>query len=407
MHIWLISAFEPTPIDNTRPMRFMGIADAAISRGHRVTFFSSIFRHSTKQFRFSKPTRQTINENYDLVFVNSPSYHKNISFKRMLAHYEYAKNLVNEAEKVDGPDVIFISIPPISSAALIMEWAGKKNIPVFTDIIDPWPDVFLKAFPQSVVPLAKASLSPLYRKMRRTLSKAAGVTAISSEYITWAKSFCPHVPTAFFYPAVAFKEIQDQLSKLPPKENDDKLRLTYAGSLASSYDIPTIIEAAKQLEEKFPGKTAFDIAGAGPQDKIVIAAQSNLPNVRFLGRLDREQLLKQYAISDLGLMQHIKGATQTVTYKVFDYLSAGLPIINSLQSEVVKMFSENKVGISHEPGDVKGLVSAIEKFLLSKDLLQTYKKNALAYTSQYGDTEVVYGNLIKFIENTITVSKEQ
>jgi hypothetical protein len=39
MHIWLIAAFEPTPIDNARPQRFMGIANAALACGHSVLFF--------------------------------------------------------------------------------------------------------------------------------------------------------------------------------------------------------------------------------------------------------------------------------------------------------------------------------------------------------------------------------
>ena len=399
MHIWLISAFEPTPIDNTRPMRFMGIADAAIALGHRITFFSNTFRHSTKQFRYDKPTKIKVKEGYDLIFVGSPSYMKNISVKRMLSHYHYAKNLIKEAESTDKPDAIFMSIPPLSSSQFMSEWAKKNNIPIFFDIIDPWPDVFLKAIPEKMQSWASFPLSPFYKKIKYALSNCSGITAISNQYVNWAKEYNPNVPTAFFYPAVPFRNIQDSLKVLEPKRHDlNILRLTYAGSLASSYDIPTILEAAKILNDKHPGKTTFDIAGAGPQDKLVQEAQKLLPNVKFLGRLNRDELLEQYAISDIGLMQHIKGATQTVTYKVFDYLSAGLPIINSLQSEVVEMLAENKVGMSHEAGNIHGLVSSISGFIESPNLLNEYKSNALSYTSQFGDSTVVYKQLVSFIE---------
>ncbi|MBD0350687.1 MAG: glycosyltransferase WbuB, partial [Flavisolibacter sp.] len=60
MHIWLISAFEPTPLDNTRPMRFMGIADAALQRGHRITFYTTTFKHNTKSHRFDRTTSKII-----------------------------------------------------------------------------------------------------------------------------------------------------------------------------------------------------------------------------------------------------------------------------------------------------------------------------------------------------------
>ncbi len=50
LNFWIISAFDPTPVDHTRSMRFMGIADAVLARGHRVTYFSSEYEGLIKGY---------------------------------------------------------------------------------------------------------------------------------------------------------------------------------------------------------------------------------------------------------------------------------------------------------------------------------------------------------------------
>lgn len=400
MNIWLISAFEPTPPDNLRPMRFMGIAEAALERGHKITFFSGTFKHSTKLHRFEKTTYQKVKENYELVFVHSMSYHKNISVKRMLAHYDLAKKLMAGIKKQKNkPDLIFISLPPLSTVSKVTNWGKKNNIPVVVDIIDPWPEVFVKGFPQPFQKLSKTILWPFYNKFKNIIKKAAAVTAISEEYIQWSKKMGLNgKPSAVFYPAVQFNEVKFAFKRLQAtcKKDEARLRIIYAGSLSSSYDIPTILSAAELLEQKHPGKTEFIIAGAGPQEELV--KQKKPVNVKFLGWLGQEDIYREFFLSHLGLTQHVKGATQSVTYKLFDYLSAGLPVLNSLESEMADLIQNNKVGLNNKPGNAESLVLNIEKFISNKNLLNQYKQNALKLTAEIGDSKVVYGRLVEFIE---------
>lgn len=399
MNLWLISAFEPTPIDHLRPMRFMGIADAALQRGHKVTFFSGTFKHNTKTQRFGQTTYQSINENYKLVFVHSKPYHENISLKRMLAHYDLAKKLMSEIKKQNKPDVIFISLPPLSTVAKIVEWATKNNIPVVVDIIDPWPEVFVKGFPSSFQKIGKKFLWPFYQRFRNIIKKATAITAISEEYIQWSKKFeLNGKPTSFFYPAVQFNEVKQAFNRLQSfYKKGDRLRIIYAGSLSVSYDIPTILSAAEIIEQKYPSQTEFIIAGAGPQESVI--KEKDRKNVKFLGWLGQEDMYREFFLSDLGLTQHVKGATQSVTYKLFDYLSAGLPVLNSLKSEMGDIIVNNKVGFNNESGNAMSLVVNIERFINDKSLLQQYKQNALKLTAEMGDSKVVYNKLVQFIES--------
>ena len=401
MNLWIISAFDPTPIDKTRPMRFMGIADAAIKRKHQVTYFNNTFRHSTRSERFQGLTYHTVDTNYNLIFVPARPYKKNISVHRLMSHHQFGTNLLLVAKAQPKPDIILISLPPLSSADKLSSWAKKQGIPLVVDIIDPWPDALFTRLLGWKSLLYRVLAIPLGVKLKRILKKVSGITAISSAYIDWARTKSRHQkPLNFYYPAVKFKDIQEQLSEISKVEVRDNhvLNIVYAGSLESSYDIPTILEASQILETKHPGKTRFHIAGKGSQEDLIRSSLSKMPNLSFVGRLGRKDLIRLFYHADIGLIQHVKGATQTVTYKFFDYLGAGLPVINSLKSEIQDLILENKVGFNHEPGDALELAHCVEHFITDKQLLTSYKQNALKVTSQLGDSDVIYGKMIIFLE---------
>ncbi len=405
MHIWTISLFDPTPYDKVGDLRFIQIAKTALREGHRVTHFTSTFRHTSKKQRFEEDTILEIEPGYTVEYIRSKGYKRNISLRRVFAHRNFAKNLVGYIGTREKPDIIFISMPPLDSADRVLEWAGLNNIPVVTDIIDPWPDSFIKDVPSLLKPMSRGLIKPFYKKLKRILQNSTAVTSISNGYLDWAKSRCGEISrTECFYPALDFDRIQSKIERLKELEikNSDLLRVIYVGSLGSSYDLPAIVEAAWILEEKYPGKTEFVIAGSGPQSGFVEEYAEKLNNLSYLGWISDEELIRQYYLSDLGLIQHKNNLTQTVTYKLFSYLSAGLPILNSLQSEMADIIAENDVGMNNPNGDADVLARNIETFLFNREKLDAYKRNALHLTRENGDSKVVYGKMIQLLEDIVS-----
>lgn len=411
MNLWIISLFDPTPLDQPISPRFIGIANAAVNRNFKVTHFTSTFRHTSKKQRFEIDSFHKENDLYDVVFLRSMSYKHNMLPKRFIAHLDFAKKLVSKMDTMSKPDAIFISIPPLSTVHLVSKWGKKNNIPVIIDIIDPWPDSFIKDVPVSFKKYTKTMLSYFYNKLRSSFEKSSGITAISNGYLKWASEYhSKDKQTSCFYLAIDFKGVKktyEGIAKLNFKKNDSILRLIYSGSLASSYDIPSILEAAEILNTKHPGKTEFIITGKGPQKGIILEEEKRLKNVKYLGWISKEQLLKQYYLADLGLIQHKNSLTQTITYKFFNYLSAGLPILNSLQTEMAELIEKKKLGLNNPEGDVNKLAENIEQFIDNPKLLDQYKKNALFFTSEKGDSSVVYNDLISFIEDVVNKSSDQ
>lgn len=350
MKIWLVSLFDPTPIDDPISPRFYSIGLSANEKGHEIIHFASTFRHTKKSHRFDESKELDIHDKYKLVLIKSLGYKKNMMPKRYIAHDDFAKKLIaNFDARGEKPDIIFVSMPPLSTSFRISEWCAKYNIPFVVDIIDPWPDSFIKDVPEKLKTIAKVVLNPFYSKVKTIFKRADAITAISNGYLTWSKNY--HDRTKImkpFFLTVDMDTIVADIAKYQVERTDqDKLRLIYAGSIASSYDIVSILKAAEFFDKNYPNQTQFIITGFGPEDRenLIKEYEQRCANLEYLGYLTRDELIRQYSFADVGLIQHMNSLTQTITYKFFNYMSAGMALLNSLQSEMATMIAE--IGRAH------------------------------------------------------------
>ena len=397
MKIWLVSIFEQTPIDNVFSTRFLSIAKEAVARGHQITFFGSTFKHNTKEQRFVETTLINHATNYDLIFVKSDGYQKNVSFQRLMSHAKLGKSMVKEFEKHHKPDVILLAFPPISLAYEVSSWAQKNNLPLVMDVIDPWPDLFEREVPSWASPFVRPVFTLPKQKVKTTLKKITKLTSISNQYLSWADQYFAFSKKECLYPAADYEAIQDYIRNSKPLDlPKKKLNIIYAGSLASSYDIDTILVAARQLSDY--KDIHFFIAGSGPQEKKIATYIENHDNLSYLSRLAKVELMRYYAHCNLGMTQHIKGATQSVTYKLFDLLSAGLPILNSLEGEMKDIIVNNKVGLHNNSGNGVELTNNILTFYNQPNLLKEYKENGLQLAKEVGDTKVIYKRFVDLLQ---------
>lgn len=399
MNFWIISLFDPTPLDEPIFPRFIEIAKSAVNQGHSVKHFTSTFRHTKKAHRFIESRRHQVMDNYEVIFTHSMAYKKNMSPKRFIAHKFYAEKLIHEFKAHEKPDLIFISMPPLSTISMVADWGKKHNVPVVIDIIDPWPDSFIKDVPFSLKPIARKMIFGYYRILRRSFENAAAITAISNGYLNWAKTYhsISKINCAFFL-AIDVDEVQKIVSKVQkPPLAKRPLRLIYAGSFASSYDIPSILKAAEIINHRYPRRTEFVFTGKGPQFDLIKKYAEKLDNVQYLGWLDREELLKEYGMADLGLIQHKNSLTQTITYKFFNYMSAGLVLLNSLQTEMAEMIDQYGLGKNNKEEDYRTLAENISYYIGNPTELENQKIKVLEFTREYGHTNRVYGKLVSLL----------
>lgn len=396
MNIWLITAFEPIPIDNIRPMRFMGIADMLIERGHELTIWTSSFTPHNNQHRFEIDSYIDFQKKYKLVILKSKGYTKKISLERYFAHLDFAKRLKSELPKSIQPDMIYISLPPIDTIEEVIKYAKKRKIPVVVDVIDPWPDVFLRILPNKLKFLGKIFFFPFYSQLKYIFSNIHGIVAISDTYKKWALNHTTKsISAETFYPAVDLK--YDNF-ELVDKEVSDKVRFVYAGSLSTSYDVETIISVAKILQSQGYRQAEFVIAGQGPKLEILKSQAEGLNNVQFTGFLGGSALNDLLLSSDIGIACYAKNTSQSVTYKLFDYLSSGLPIICSLPGEMSDIIKKYEVGYYFKPEDSESLLEVIKLILNDRNKIKEMRIRSIELTKELGYSKIVYGKLVDFLE---------
>jgi glycosyltransferase involved in cell wall biosynthesis len=398
MNIWLISAFEPLPVDKTRPMRFMGIAEILCKRGHKVTFWSSTYNHFTKSQRFPKDHRIEISPDYTLKLVFARPYRKNISLSRLLSHAVFSTNIEDRIKKEKKPDAIYLAFPPISLVKVVARYANINRIPLILDIIDPWPDVFLNVLPDFLKNPSKIFLSGYYKSIKNSFSSCKGIFSISNTYLEWAKKFTGNSNVRFkvYYPAVNTSLYRFNSDSIPVNK---PLRFIYAGTLGASYDVESIIKVAGIISSE---DAEFIIAGDGPDKEKLEKMATHLPHIRFTGWLNGDKLREELLQSDIGIAAYRKHSTQTVTYKLFDYLAAGLPIIMSLDGEMRQIIEENRLGTYFEPENNVNLQSAINEYLnMDTSTLIRMKNRAWKFAHQNGDIHNVYENLVRSMEDIV------
>ena len=140
----------------------------------------------------------------------------------------------------------------------------------------------------------------------------------------------------------------------------DPRELLFAGGLLRGKGIDLLLEAMARL----PAGLRLSIAGAGPQRAELEALAGGLGiagRVRFLGRLDDAALRAAYARAACVVVP--SRMPETFGLVGPEALLHGTPVVVSRAGGVGEWLEEGVTGIGFDPGDVDGLVDAIERVM--------------------------------------------
>jgi glycosyltransferase involved in cell wall biosynthesis len=277
------------------------------------------------------------------------------------------------------------------------------------DIFDLWPELFILAFPRPLKPLAPILLSPLFWLKKYTFYQADALTALCKTYIEKAKediSKFHAVPAKIIFNGIdveAFRtlfsdndERSDLIIKIGKQQGD--ISVIFAGTLGNNYDIKTILQAALEIEKR-GRRIKIWIAGEGPlKSHIINFIKDKRPaNLVYLGKLSHHDLAKIYHISDIGLCSYRPESNVAMPDKVYDYMAAGLPIVNSLRGELEDILINYQIGIQYIAGDPKSLADALESLAFDGEKRMILGKNSYNLAMKF-DQHFQYNEFVNFIE---------
>lgn len=159
------------------------------------------------------------------------------------------------------------------------------------------------------------------------------------------------------------------------KDNNKKLKITYAGLLGFAQGIAGICENVRFGEMG----TEFHIYGAGGEQERIEQYVQNHPDcgVYYHGKVSREQIPSVLSQADCTLIPLVKNIFGAVPSKIYESMAAGLPILFSGEGEGKKIVEENNLGWVSNALDYRQLETNIKKISINKTDWMEKKKNCV------------------------------
>ena len=193
-------------------------------------------------------------------------------------------------------------------------------------------------------------------------------------------------PAEIFYSGVP-TEITEENEKLERTFNSKKAKIICVSSLIKRKNIKNLILAYKKLKKKHP-KITLEIIGDGPlKEKLEILNIKNKLDVKFLGQMPKEDVMKKMKNSDIFILPS-KDETFGMVY--MEALSSGMAVCCSKNSGIDGIIEDTKNGYLLKPNK-KGIYDTLNKILnLKPKQFLEVSKNALTTAKMFS-----YENSVK------------
>ena len=384
------------------PSRFYYIAKVFANAGWDVEVITVDYQHFKKKPR-DKVTILAQGYPFKITFVHAPAYKKNIDLRRVFSNAVVERNIVsNLKNRITEFNVVYCSIPANNVAAEVSKLCKANNVPIIIDIEDLWPEAM-----SMVIKSEKARQFLLHKMLvdaETAYKNASGIVGTSEDYTQRAfKKQKRNIPAETVYVGCDLSDfdqgVMDNSDRV--EKADGEFWVTYAGSISTSYDIKTLIDAGRELAKD---NIHIQILGTGSlkEELEKYSVSNKLDNVHFWGFTEYHLMAAVLKKSDVVINSFVKGAPQSIVNKIGDYLGSGKPIINTLENPVFcKLIDDNNVGINIEPENVPALQNAIYKFYFNPQMTKELGDNGRKLAEERFDRKVAYQKLIELVNKVI------
>lgn len=371
MNVWLVTIGEPVPVDDgikDRLHRTGSFAHRLAAQGHQVVWWTSTFNHFRKEHLFSEDMTLHINERLEIRLLHGCGYRRNVSPARFRDHYQIGRKFSQLIERETPPDVIVAALPTIELSRVSAAYGARHGIPVVVDIRDLWPDIFVDVIPAPMRWAGRLALSPLFRQAKSALRQCTSIIGVSDGYLQWGLRYAGRerrsadavFPLGYTKPAINdIDSAQAEASLRGRGVDPSKFLCWFVGMFGRTYDLDTVIRAAKQLDGGGVRDVQFVLSGNGDNYCRLMDNARGLPNVVFTDWVSASQIAWLLPRVKAGLMAYAPGAPQGYPNKLFEYMSAGIPMLSSLQGETAALLHEEQCGLTYRPSDAGDLAASI------------------------------------------------
>lgn len=380
MHVLYFHQHFSTP-DGSAGTRSYEMAQALIRNGHTVTMVCGSYAQGKTGLTvpFSKGKRRGRVDGIDTIEFRL-NYGNDMGFaQRAMVFAKFAIGSIGIAIR-EPADVVFATTTPLTAGipGIFARWLGRK--PFVYEVRDLWPEL-PKAMGVITNPVVLWLMSVLEWASYRSANSLVGLSPGIVEGIAARgveKSRIAMIPNGCDLDLFC-----SQTDAWRPKGvRDDQLLAIFTGTHGNANGLDAVLNAASVLRERHRDDIRIALVGQGREKPELQerARAENLHNVLFLDPVPKVRLAGLMSGADIGL-QVLRNVPAfyygTSPNKFFDYISAGLPVLNNYPGWLAEMISYRDCGIAVPPDDPHAFADALIEAADNRMALKTKAANAL------------------------------
>jgi glycosyltransferase involved in cell wall biosynthesis len=379
MHVLYFHQHFSTP-QGSAGTRSYEMAQALLREGHSVTMVCGSYAQGNTGLNmpFEKGRRRGVVDGIDVIEF-AMDYGNHMGFAQRLGVFaKFALGSIRVALR-EPADVVFATTTPLTAGipGIFARWLRRK--PFVFEVRDLWPEL-PKAMGVITNPAVLWLMSLLEWASYRSADRLVGLSPGIVEGITARrvdKSRIAMVPNGCDLDLFAAPEDEWR----PSGVRDDQLLAIFTGTHGNANGLDSVLKAAVVLKERGRDDIRIALVGQGREKPKLIAEaeKRGLDNVLFLDPVPKTKLTGLMAGADLGL-QVLRNVPAfyfgTSPNKFFDYISAGLPILNNYPGWLAGLIEENDCGFAVPPDDPTAFADALIAAASDREALRQKGINA-------------------------------
>ncbi len=276
----------------------------------------------------------------------------NGGFNRRVQRIRKAPGILLHSALQVNADVYHLHDPELLTIARKLKRKSGRAV-----VFDSHEDVPKQIMDKHWIPkLFRPIISFLVKKYEKFVtSRIDGVISVTPIICDRFRTYNPHVEMVANYPDLnEFKRVDAVATK---KQN----QICYIGGLFPTRGIRELVLALEHCDAKLV------VAGKFSSDDFEqeISSLPNWNEVDYLGHVDRDQITKLLSESNVGIvtLHPTRSYMEAFPIKLFEYMSAGIPVVASDFPLWRTLVIDNGCGIVVDPMNVEAIATGIQNLL--------------------------------------------
>ncbi|MBO2632303.1 glycosyltransferase family 4 protein [Shewanella algae] len=334
---------------------------------------------------------------FDLAYSNSDGF-----LKRSMTFLKFAFKSIG-LSFTEKYDVLFATTTPLTAGipGVFARWLRRK--PFVFEVRDLWPEL-PKEMGVIKNPVILGLMSLLewssYRSAHRCIGLSPGIVegikkrGVSEDKITMVPNGCDL--SIFTQPSAPWR---------PDGVAEGDLMAIFTGTHGMANGLDAVLSAATELQSRGRDDIKLVLVGQGKLKSQLEAKakELQLKNVIFHPPVNKQKLAGLMASADVG-MQILANIPAfyygTSPNKFFDYISAGLPVINNYPGWLAGMIEDLHCGFVVAPDNPKAFANALEQAADNREVLIRMGEAARRLAESQFDRQMLADKWVQWVVET-------